>query len=511
MNSKNKEQRVTLFVGGLAFCVTEKQLEAYFSQFSPVLKVILLRDRATGISKGYAFVTIQDSPTTQQITTQKNMIAGRRVECEIASKKCEKVHSNEERKRRKLYISRIPPKLSDQQFESFFAKFGRLRNCYIIKDMDSNTNKPFGYVEFDAAESAETVLRMKGELKINGWKIAVHNFKDKLEQKEKKAPDQPSKPARDKAAGKRIEARATPPVGQLPAPTITISREDSLFKAELPVIPEVPERNPNHLPVPLNSASPAKPFFNYLPCGETPCSSLSRNHTNGTFSTQDTPTAGLFSPMHSPFHQLHTPKFSKVSTPSRSGFVRLAAARHKQSTLEDILDIEEFHSKKTIAHKKSDSSFANYCFKVAMPPKSVESASEALPIGEKFSFDERHGIFVKRYSGEREALPVTSQSAGHNQIKVGESPHDNQEAGRSQFKLTLQTVQASAQQKTPPQKTAIFIPREPNPIQFQQSQAPEHLFNLETPKLFIGHSEPRPVLTELSEDECIDLFSKQQY
>lgn len=502
MNSKSKEQRVTLFVGGLAFSVTEKQLEGYFSQFSPVLKVILLRDRTTGISKGYAFVTIQDGPATQQITAQKNIIAGRRVECEVASKKCEKMHSNQERKRRKLYVSRIPPKLADQQFESFFAKFGKLRNCYIIKDMDSLTNKPFGYVEFETAESAEAVLRMKGELKINGWKIAVHNFKDKLEQREKKAPDPMIKLARDKAAATMPEAHAALPVPQLQHPTITVLKEDSHLKPLLPVIPEVPERNANLLPLPLNSISHVKPAFNYLPCAETPCSNLSRNQTNGTFSTQDTPTAGLFSPMHSPFHQLHTPKFSKVSTPSRSGFVRLAASRYKQSTLEDILDIEEFHSKKQIAHKKSDASFANYCFKVSMPTQSGLFPCEQLPTREKYAFDEQHRIFVKRHLGEPETHPATFQSAGHDQLRAGESPHD-QKADRRPGELAEKKAQVSAQHISPLETTAIFAHCDPNFVQSQPSKAPEYLFKLNTPELFIGPSEPRPVLAELSDDDRI--------
>ena len=502
MNSKNKEQRVTLFVGGLAFTVTEKQLEGYFSQFSPVLKVILLRDRATGISKGYAFVTIQDGPGTQQITTQKNVISGRRVECEVASKKCEKVHSNQERKRRKLYVSRIPPKLSDQQFESFFSKFGKLRNCYIIKDMDSQTNKPFGYVEFETAESAETVLRLKGELKINGWKIAVHNFKDKLEQREKKAPDPMIKLAREKATATLPEAHAALHVPQLQPPTITVLKEDSHLKPLLPIIPEVPERNANLLSLPLNSINHIKPAFNNIPCGETPCSNLSRNHTNGTFSTQDTPTAGLFSPMHSPFHQLHTPKFSKVSTPSRSGFVRLAACRYKQSTLEDILDIEETHSKKQIVHKKCDTSFANYCFKVAMPSQSGVFPSERLPTSDKYAYDEQHRIYVKRNFGEPETQPATFQSAGHVQLKAGESPHD-QEADCRPGEVANKKAQVSAQHITQLGTTAIFAQCDSNSIQSQPSKAPEYLLKTDTPELFIGPSEPRPVLAELSDDDPI--------
>jgi RNA recognition motif-containing protein len=503
MNSKKKEQRVTLFVGGLAFCVTEKQLEGYFSQFSPVFKVILLRDRTTGISKGYAFVTIQDGPGAQQITTQKNMIAGRRVECENASKKCEKVYSNQERKRRKLYVSRIPPKLSDQQLESFFSKFGKLRNCYIIKDMNSNTNKPFGYVEFETSDSAEMVLSMRGELKINGWKIAVHNFKDKMEQKEKKAPDQMIKLAKEKVEVQQPEHHQVLPIPQLQPPTITILKEDSHLKPLLPVIPEIPEKNSNLLPLPLNSISQMKPVFNYLPCAETPCSNLSRNHTNGTFSTQDTPTAGLFSPMHSPFHQLHTPKFSKVSTPSKSGFVRLAAFRNKQSTLENILDIEEFHSKKKISHQNCDSSFANYCFKVAMPTHSGVHGIEPLHIRENYSYDEQHGIFVKRNLGEFDTPQVNSHASGHNQLRIDDSQENNQEADRNQREFENQNELGLFQQTTSFERPDSTIPREHNFHQFQQSKAPEYRFKLNTPKLFICPPEPQRVLAALSDDDCI--------
>src|SRR5438876_4069640 len=45
-----------LFVGNLPFTVTENDLQDYFAQAGAVLAVNIMQDRATGRSRGFAFV-----------------------------------------------------------------------------------------------------------------------------------------------------------------------------------------------------------------------------------------------------------------------------------------------------------------------------------------------------------------------------------------------------------------------------------------------------------------------
>ena len=45
-----------LFVGNLAFTTTENDLQDYFAQAGPVMAVNIMQDRATGRSRGFAFV-----------------------------------------------------------------------------------------------------------------------------------------------------------------------------------------------------------------------------------------------------------------------------------------------------------------------------------------------------------------------------------------------------------------------------------------------------------------------
>src|SRR5205809_6485111 len=45
-----------LFVGNLPFTVTENDLQDHFAQAGPVIAVNIMQDRATGRSRGFAFI-----------------------------------------------------------------------------------------------------------------------------------------------------------------------------------------------------------------------------------------------------------------------------------------------------------------------------------------------------------------------------------------------------------------------------------------------------------------------
>jgi cold-inducible RNA-binding protein len=49
-----------LYVGGLAYSVTEQELEALFSEQGKVVSVAVIKDRDSGQSKGFGFVEMED-------------------------------------------------------------------------------------------------------------------------------------------------------------------------------------------------------------------------------------------------------------------------------------------------------------------------------------------------------------------------------------------------------------------------------------------------------------------
>lgn len=55
-----------LYVGNLAFATTEDDLRALFAQAGNVVEVALIKDRTTGQSKGFAFVTMSTQSEAQK-------------------------------------------------------------------------------------------------------------------------------------------------------------------------------------------------------------------------------------------------------------------------------------------------------------------------------------------------------------------------------------------------------------------------------------------------------------
>jgi RNA recognition motif-containing protein len=54
-----------LYVGGLAYSVTDKELEALFAEQGKVVSAVVIKDRDSGQSKGFGFVEMEDEKAGQ--------------------------------------------------------------------------------------------------------------------------------------------------------------------------------------------------------------------------------------------------------------------------------------------------------------------------------------------------------------------------------------------------------------------------------------------------------------
>jgi len=70
-----------LYVGNLSFRTEEGTLEQLFAQAGPVASVRLMRDKATGQSRGFAFVEMETDDGAQQAIDRFNdqEVEGRRL------------------------------------------------------------------------------------------------------------------------------------------------------------------------------------------------------------------------------------------------------------------------------------------------------------------------------------------------------------------------------------------------------------------------------------------------
>jgi RNA recognition motif-containing protein len=61
-----------LFVGGLSYVTTDQGLQKFFSQAGEVVSATVVMNRDTGRSRGFGFVTFQDSAAAQASMTALN-------------------------------------------------------------------------------------------------------------------------------------------------------------------------------------------------------------------------------------------------------------------------------------------------------------------------------------------------------------------------------------------------------------------------------------------------------
>lgn len=61
-----------LYVGGLAYSVTDKELEDFFAEHGKVVSATVIKDRDSGQSKGFGFVEMEDATAGQKAIAELN-------------------------------------------------------------------------------------------------------------------------------------------------------------------------------------------------------------------------------------------------------------------------------------------------------------------------------------------------------------------------------------------------------------------------------------------------------
>ncbi len=61
-----------IYVGNLPFSVDDKKLESLFSQYGSVEEATIIKDKFSGRSKGFGFVTINDEESAKKAISEMN-------------------------------------------------------------------------------------------------------------------------------------------------------------------------------------------------------------------------------------------------------------------------------------------------------------------------------------------------------------------------------------------------------------------------------------------------------
>ncbi|PYH84924.1 RNA-binding domain-containing protein [Aspergillus uvarum CBS 121591] len=154
-----------MFIGGLNWETTDQSLKDYFSQFGEVQECTVMRDSATGRSRGFGFLTFRDPKTVNTVMVKEHYLDGKIIDPKRA------IPRDEQEKTSKIFVGGVSQEANEHDFRDFFTQFGRVIDATLMIDKDTGRPRGFGFVTFDSEAAVEAALSRP--LEILGKPIEV--------------------------------------------------------------------------------------------------------------------------------------------------------------------------------------------------------------------------------------------------------------------------------------------------------------------------------------------------
>ncbi|XP_071514077.1 RNA-binding protein squid-like isoform X2 [Panulirus ornatus] len=151
-----------LFVGGLSWETTEKELREYFSKHGEIDSINVKTDPNTGRSRGFAFIVFSVPETIDKIINAgDHVINGKKVD----PKKAKARHG-------KIFVGGLKPDLSDDDIKNYFGQYGNIIEVEMPFDKQKNQRKGFCFITFEH-ETVVTDLLKTPKQSIKGHEVDV--------------------------------------------------------------------------------------------------------------------------------------------------------------------------------------------------------------------------------------------------------------------------------------------------------------------------------------------------
>jgi len=143
-----------LFVGGLSWETSTKDLREYFENFGEVSGVTLKTDLETKKSRGFGFVTFASAETLEKVLDQKKHELHKRT---IDPKKANPRPIN-----KKVFVGKLDPAVSEDDVRTYFEQFGPVEKIELPFDKTKEQRRAFCFVEFKKVAAMIKCLEHKG-------------------------------------------------------------------------------------------------------------------------------------------------------------------------------------------------------------------------------------------------------------------------------------------------------------------------------------------------------------
>ncbi|KAG6610209.1 UBP1-associated protein 2C [Phytophthora cinnamomi] len=169
--SKSGDDDRKLIIRLLAKKTTRDALRKAFEKFGAVENAHVVRDKGTGDSKCFGFVTFREEEgANNALKTPTIKLDGNTIVYALAAESKRIVPS--EAPDRTLYVASLSKKTTRDTLRKEFGKFGDVESAYVKWNRETNESKGCGYVKFREKTGADSALKAP-TIKIDGNDIVL--------------------------------------------------------------------------------------------------------------------------------------------------------------------------------------------------------------------------------------------------------------------------------------------------------------------------------------------------
>lgn len=162
------EQFRKVFIGGLSYKTDDEKFKEYFSKYGELVDYVVMKDKESGKSRGFGFVTYANSAQVDELMHNRpHIIDGRQIEPKRATPREDSGRQEVQATVKKLYVGGVKDAINEEELKNYFGCYGNITDCIIMKDKEKNTSRGFGFITFDDYDPVDKIIIEKHH-SING-------------------------------------------------------------------------------------------------------------------------------------------------------------------------------------------------------------------------------------------------------------------------------------------------------------------------------------------------------